>query len=84
MNIDEIIAIDDQDLEFEFNNNFVSLDPDVKAKIKDLFMATPDPISVGTYNSSFGACCCTIQSSSVVCGGSGFLPDTTECTPGGA
>lgn len=82
--IDDIISIEDHDLEMEFKSNFFSLNSEAKAKIRDLFMTTADPTPVGTYNSGFGGCCCTIQSSSVVCGGSGFLPTAVECTPGGA
>jgi hypothetical protein len=75
----EIIEITDQDLEMEFEKNFVSLNSDIKSKIKELFAETPNPIGVGSWNSSFQGCCCTIASSSEVCGGNGFLPTAVEC-----
>lgn len=74
-----VLEISDEALEKEFSDtNPVDLD------ISRIVAGPTSPISVGSYNSSFGGCCCTIASSSEVCGGSGYLPTAVECTPGGA
>jgi len=73
-----VLEISDDVLEKEFlATNPVDLD------ISAIRSTVPDPISVGSYNSSLGACCCTIQSSSEACGGNGYVPNSTECIPGG-
>jgi hypothetical protein len=82
-NIEEVLEISDEKLEMEFKESCTSLNDELKSRIKNLVAKTPHPISVGTYNSSFGACCCTIQNNSNACGGDGYLPNSTNCTPGG-
>jgi hypothetical protein len=75
-----VLEITDEYLEAEFEG----YDP-VDIDFSKIVATSPSISSVGSYNSSFGGCCCTIQSSSEVCGGSGFLPTAVECTgPGGA
>ena len=74
-----VLEISDEVLEKEFlATNPVNLD------IYAIKSTVPVPISVGTYNSSFQACCCTILNNSEVCGGNGYLPSSIECLPGGA
>lgn len=74
-----VLDISDEDLEKEFLYT-----PPVELDLSDVVSETPNPISVGSYNSSFGACCCTIENNTESCGGSGFVPTAVECTPGGA
>ena len=74
-----VLEMPDEVLEMEF----VRTRP-VDIDLSKVVASTTNPVSVGTYNSSFGGCCCTIQSNSDACGGSGFLPSGVECTPGGA
>ena len=77
-NLEEVLELSDEKLEAEFKESCTSLTDELKSRIKNLVAKTANPITVGTYNSSFGACCCTLTN-----GQPGFLPSAVECTPGG-
>jgi len=78
-NIEEVLELSDEKLEVEFKESCTSLTDELKSRIKNLVAKTAAPLTVGTYNSSFSACCCTLSN-----GDSGFLPSSVECAPGGA
>jgi hypothetical protein len=72
-NIEEVLEISDEKLEIEFEESFASLADELKSRIRSLVVKTSNPISVGSWSSAQGACCCTIQNNSNACGGSGFV-----------
>ena len=84
-NLEEVLEMSDEKLEMEFEESFASLADELKSRIKNLVANTSNPIGVSSWSTNpTAACCCTIQSSSNACGGNGYLPDTTNCLPGGA
>lgn len=76
LEVAEILELDDEALELEFEK--ASIPGDLESKIKVIKAASPNPITVGSWNSCTGACCCTLND-----GSNAYLPNCTDCLPGG-
>lgn len=77
LEIEEVLNIKDEELELEFEKSIPAVG--IQAKIKDMVSAVPNPISIGSWNSCTSACCCTLSDGAT----NAYLPNCTDCLPGG-
>ena len=73
----EILGVTDEVLEIEFER--IPILVDLESKMKGISAAVANPVTVGSWNSCSEACCCTLSG-----GGEAYLPNCTDCQPGGA